>query len=138
MIKSLLSLAGGSPLIKVLLPIIAVLIALCVSAFVGMQHYQRNYDEILKNKADIEANFNRTKVLLERQNQFIQDANAKLNTYEKDIQQIKRAANKEFASIKQASIDDCNDFAENTAKLLKVYEKTSVLKSAEVTEAQGE
>lgn len=136
--KAILSIFTGGAATKFTLPIIAVLIALCVSAFVGMRHYQRNYDEILVNKANIEANFNRTRVLLERQNQFIQEANEKLQSYEKDIQQIKKATNREFAAIRNASIADCAGFSEGIAKLLKVYESTSVLKSAEITEAQGE
>ena len=122
---------------KVLLSICAILAGLCISAFIALKHYQKSYDEGLKQKAEIEAQFRQTHIILEKQNEAIKKASAELSKYATEIAQIKRATAKEFAQLKKRKIDSCGDFTKGVADLLKTYEKTSILKSAEITQAEN-
>ena len=106
---------------KVLLSICAILAGLCISAFIALKHYQKSYDEGLKQKAEIEAQFRQTHIILEKQNEAIQRANADLEKYQGEIKKIKAQNAKKFAELEKRQIQTCQDLTQGLVDLLKTY-----------------
>lgn len=124
-LSSLSSLSGnllGGFSTKFLLFALVVVSGLAVSAFIGLTYYQKAYLENIEQKAQIQASFNQTRVILERQNEAIRNANAKLESYQKEIASIKKATAKKFAEIEKRRVETCTDFSKAMADLLKTYE----------------
>lgn len=124
-LSSLSSLSGnllGGFSTKFLLFSLVVVSGLAVSAFIGLTYYQKAYLENIEQKAQIQASFNQTRVILERQNEAIRNANAKLESYQKEIASIKKATAKKFAEIEKRRVETCTDFSKAMADLLKTYE----------------
>lgn len=107
---------------KFLLVALVVVSTFAVSAFIGLTHYQKAYLENIEQKEQIQASFNQTRVILEKQNEAIRNANAKLETYQKEIASIKKATAKKFAEIEKRRVETCTDFSKAMADLLKTYE----------------
>ena len=107
---------------KFLLFTLVVVSGLAVSAFIGLTYYQKAYLENIEQKAQIQASFNQTRVILEKQNEAIRNANAKLESYQKEIASIKKATAKKFAEIERRRVETCTDFSKAMADLLKTYE----------------
>lgn len=93
-----------------------------VSAFIGLTYYQKAYLENIEQKEQIQASFNQTRIILEKQNEAIRNANAKLESYQKEIASIKKATAKKFAEIEKRRVETCTDFSRAMADLLKTYE----------------
>lgn len=121
-ILSSLSNVGSGFSTKFLLFALVVVSGIAVSAFIGLTHYQKAYLENIEQKAQIQASFNQTRVILERQNESIRNANAKLESYQKEIASIKKATAKKFAEIEKRRVETCTDFSKAMADLLKTYE----------------
>lgn len=107
---------------KFLLIALVAVSTFAVSAFIGLTYYQKAYLENIEQKEQIQARFNQTRVILEKQNEAIRNANAKLETYQKEIASIKKATAKKFAEIKKRRVETCTDFSKAMADLLKTYE----------------
>lgn len=125
-ILSSLSSIGGGALggfsVKFLVFALVVVSGLAVSAFIGLTYYQKAYLENIEQKEQIQASFNQTRVILEKQNEAIRNANAKLESYQKEIASIKKATAKKFAEIEKRKVETCTDFSKAMADLLKTYE----------------
>lgn len=107
---------------KFLLIALVAVSTFAVSAFVGLTYYQKAYLENIEQKEQIQASFNQTRVILEKQNEAIRNANAKLESYQKEIASIKKATAKKFAEIEKRRVETCTDFSKAMADLLKTYE----------------
>ena len=107
---------------KFLLFALVIASGLAVSAFIGLTYYQKAYLENIEQKAQIQASFNQTRIILEKQNEAIRNANAKLESYQKEIASIKKATAKKFAEIEKRRVETCTDFSKAMADLLKTYE----------------
>lgn len=107
---------------KFLLVALVAVSTFAVSAFIGLTYYQKAYLENIEQKEQIQASFNQTRVILEKQNEAIRNANAKLESYQKEIASIKKATAKKFAEIEKRRIETCTDFSKAMADLLKTYE----------------
>lgn len=107
---------------KFLLVALVAVSAFAVSAFIGLTHYQKAYLKNIEQKEQIQASFNQTRVILEKQNEAIRNANAKLESYQKEIASIKKATAKKFAEIEKRRVETCTDFSKAMADLLKTYE----------------
>lgn len=112
---------GGFSTKFLLLALVAVS-TFAVSAFIGLTYYQKAYLENIEQKEQIQASFNQTRVILEKQNEAIRNANAKLESYQKEIASIKKATAKKFAEIEKRRVEICTDFSKAMADLLKTYE----------------
>ncbi|MGX3045957.1 hypothetical protein [Helicobacter sp. T3_23-1056] len=110
---------------KLLLTICAILAGLAISAFIGLKHYQKSYDENLKQKAQIEAQFHQTHIILEKQNLAIKKANEDLEKYQGEIKKIKKENAKKFAELEKRQIQTCNDLANGLVDMLKTYSSDS-------------
>lgn len=125
-ILSSLSSIGGGFLggfsTKFLLVALVAVSTFAVSAFIGLTYYQKAYLENIEQKEQIQASFNQTRVILEKQNEAIRNANAKLESYQKEIASIKKATAKKFAEIEKRRVETCTDFSKAMADLLKTYE----------------
>ncbi len=124
MLKNLFSLttsAFSGVTSKVLLTLCAILAGLAISAFLGLKHYQNSYDENLKQKAQIEAQFQQTHIILERQNEAIKKASAELEKYQGEIIKIKRENAKKFAELEKRQIQSCQDLTSGIVDMLKTY-----------------
>lgn len=124
MLKNLFSLttsAFSGVTSKVLLTLCAILAGLAISAFLGLKHYQNSYDENLKQKAQIEAQFQQTHIILERQNEAIKKASAELEKYQGEIKKIKRENAKKFAELEKRQIQSCQDLTSGIVDMLKTY-----------------
>lgn len=107
---------------KFLLLALVAVSTFAVSAFIGLTYYQKAYLENIEQKEQIQASFNQTRVILEKQNEAIRNANAKLESYQKEIASIKKATAKKFAEIEKRRVETCTDFSKAMADLLKTYE----------------
>lgn len=107
---------------KFLLIALVAVSTFAVSAFIGLTYYQKAYLENIEQKEQIQASFNQTRVILEKQNEAIRNANAKLESYQKEIASIKKATAKKFAEIEKRRVETCTDFSKAMADLLKTYE----------------
>lgn len=124
-LSSLSSISGGFMSgfsTKFLLIALVAVSTFAVSAFIGLTYYQKAYLENIEQKEQIQASFNQTRVILERQNEAIRNANAKLESYQKEIASIKKATAKKFAEIEKRKVETCTDFSKAMADLLKTYE----------------
>ena len=108
--------------------------ALAMSAFIGLTHYQKAYLENITQKEQIQASFNQTRVILEKQNEAIREANTKLEGYQKEIASIKKATAKKFAEIEKRKVQTCTDFSKAMADLLKTYEESVLTPSTQGVE----
>lgn len=107
---------------KFLLVALVAVSTFAVSAFIGLTYYQKAYLENIEQKEQIQASFNQTRVILEKQNEAIRNANAKLESYQKEIASIKKATAKKFTEIEKRRVETCTDFSKAMADLLKTYE----------------
>lgn len=107
---------------KFLLVALVAVSTFAASAFIGLTYYQKAYLENIEQKEQIQASFNQTRVILEKQNEAIRNANAKLESYQKEIASIKKATAKKFAEIEKRRVETCTDFSKAMADLLKTYE----------------
>lgn len=107
---------------KFLLVALIVVSTFAVSSFIGLTYYQKAYLENTEQKEQIQASFNQTRIILEKQNEAIRNANAKLESYQKEIASIKKATAKKFAEIQKRRVETCTDFSKAMADLLKTYE----------------
>ncbi|MGX2972864.1 hypothetical protein [Helicobacter sp. T3_23-1059] len=124
MLKNLFSLttsAFSGVTSKILLTLCAILAGLAIIAFLGLKHYQNSYDENLKQKAQIEAQFQQTHIILERQNEAIKKASAELEKYQGEINKIKRENAKKFAELEKRQIQSCQDLTSGIVDMLKTY-----------------
>lgn len=124
-LSSLSSIGGGFMSgfsTKFLLIALVAVSTFAVSAFIGLTYYQKAYLENIEQKEQIQASFNQTRVILEKQNEAIRNANAKLESYQKEIASIKKATAKKFAEIEKRRVETCTDFSKAMADLLKTYE----------------
>ena len=124
MLKNLFSLttsAFSGVTSKILLTLCAILAGLAISAFLGLKHYQNSYDENLKQKAQIEAQFQQTHIILERQNEAIKKASAELEKYQGEIRKIKAQNAKKFAELEKRQIQSCQDLTSGIVDMLKTY-----------------
>lgn len=120
-LSSLNSVIGGFST-KFLIFALAVVSSFAIVAFLGLTHYQKAYLENIAQKEQIQARFNQTRAILEKQNEAIRNANAKLEGYQKEIASIKKATAKKFAEIEKRKVQTCADFSRAMADLLKTYE----------------
>lgn len=124
-LSSLSSIGGGFMSgfsTKFLLVALVAVSTFAASAFIGLAYYQKAYLENIEQKEQIQASFNQTRVILEKQNEAIRNANAKLESYQKEIASIKKATAKKFAEIEKRRVETCTDFSKAMADLLKTYE----------------
>lgn len=116
--KGLSSLTSGWSS-KIFLTIIAILAGLCINAFIALKHYQKSYDEGLKQKAEIEAQFRQTHIILEKQNEAIKKANVDLEKYQGEIKKIKAQNAKKFAELEKKADSNLPRFNARASRYVK-------------------